>query len=87
MEENDESGVDVDVYTVMANRAVERIGKAYYLNLRLGNKSVGSKFLLMGEMSDDITIGIDCLRMLNFELIDIDNDPRIQQMATIRYVG
>lgn len=51
----------------MANLSEE----AYNLNMRVGHKTIQSQFLLKENMWDQVTIGVDCLEMLGYELVVI----------------
>lgn len=81
LEENKEPGVPVNICTYMANQSIDCANKAYDLEVRMESKIFRSQFLVMKEMSDEVTIGSDCLKLLNFELVEIDRDPRINKIS------
>lgn len=47
----------VYVCTYMANRAIDCTKKAYWLEIKMDQKSITSKFLVMNEMLDEVTPG------------------------------
>lgn len=83
LEVNEEPRIRVNVCTYMANRAPDYAEHAYDIELHIGNKSINSVFLVMRDMLDEVTIGSDVLSKLNFELIEVDKDPRIHRMSSL----
>lgn len=63
----------------MANRSIDCSETAYEIELELGSKSER----VMREMSEDITIGYDMLKELNFELVEKDQNLRFHRMSSL----
>lgn len=83
LEETGHDCIPVNIRTFLANRAMESTKRSYEVQMSMGDKIISSKFLVMENMLEDITLGMDCLDMLNFKLIESDTDPIIPKCSNI----
>lgn len=81
LEANRQPSIDVNINTYMANQASDCANKAYQLEIRVGEKVISSQFIVMKGMLDEMTIGNDCLGLLRYELVDLDQ--RSYRMASL----
>lgn len=51
----------------------------------VGNKSLNSRFLVMEGMTDEVTIGNDCLELLGYKLIETDQERPFHQLSNVTH--